>query len=478
MKRFISILTLLAIAFVAKANGLTGAPLDSTAYVTGYTLTASMLAEESDILREKSDYEEFLRGLEVQPFKNVSPNDSSYVFSYARGRMHGLSLIGYAEEMSSAQMSYILEGLRKVAENKIVLPADTIKANAIIKKYQNAGIKATELEGDAQCEFFTAFGLMDVFMGEMVDKMMENIQEKFHSIGQNTYAKYNRQAYVAGTADFLEACLGEKAIPAYEMGKTMAFSANLFGNGESYSQSFIDGAKAALNLGDQLIEEEQISEYIRHLYKQNMADADNNDDKKGKKWTTYQNALKIEMCENYAVDWNVTIRQIAPDTAPVAEIFRDVLTANGIEENKCEGILMAFTSDEKGYLYKNILPAIKKMPLTEDYKWFCSRSYDNELTIGIMKTANPFKAKAAKASMALEIMQGKFIMPWTFDTQGISDWTLFTKENIGKYVAIDINDNFVSAPKIENQITDGQCTATGLAPKLVNKLFKGAKMCK
>ncbi|MDE6150835.1 MAG: hypothetical protein K2G12_02455, partial [Prevotella sp.] len=199
------------------------------------------------------------------------------------------------------------------------------------------------------------------------------------------------------------------------------------------------------------------------------------------KWETYQNALNMEMCEQYAVNWDITVSHVASDTVSVADDFGNLLRKSDMEGEKYDGILLAQTLDENGYLYDAILSAIKNTPLTEGYKWFYGRNYDNELVVGIMETSAQFKAKAVEASVALEISltgntQNKFVMPWKFDAKGTATWSQFTVANIGKFVAIEINGMFVNAPRIMNQITTGTSSAYGLFPEKVNQLFTGATM--
>ena len=96
MKRLLSILICSIIAFTAQANKLTGIePLDSTSYTIGYQCTASLLMEDTGLMRNKNDYEEYIRGLEENILDYAFYADSSYVMSYSVGGMLGVFITNH-----------------------------------------------------------------------------------------------------------------------------------------------------------------------------------------------------------------------------------------------------------------------------------------------------------------------------------------------------------------------------------------------
>ena len=482
MKRLLSILICSIITFTAQANKFTGIePLDSTSYTIGYQCTASLLMEDTGLMRNKNDYEEYVRGLEDNILDYAFYADSSYVMSYSVGGMLGVFITdGHSNKDDLALFRYVIEGLRKASEERLVLPADTIEAMAVLERHGRKDKNLSDTDEKAKREFFTAYGIMKAFQ--------PGIQEYINELKPGTSVILNRQAYAKGMADALEACVNGEPKSAYELGKTISFPAKtiLMGHKDLTTQSFhsfIAGAKAALDLGEQLIAKKVLEEMLKKDRAQDAGgvnDCYNIED--SEKWEAYQNALNMEMCEQYAVNWDVTVSHVASDTVSAADDFGNLLMKSDMEGKKYEGILLAQTLDEDGNLYESILSAIKNIPLAEGYKWFCGRNYDNEqLVVGIMETSAQFKAKAIEASVALEIpltgnTQNKFIMPWKFDSKGTAAWSLFTDANIGKFVAIEINGMFVNAPRIMNQITAGTSSAYGLFPEKVNQLFTGATM--
>lgn len=481
MKRLLSILACIIIAFTAQANKFTGIePLDSASYAIGYQYTASLLMEDTGLMRNKNDYEEYIHGLEDNILDYALCADSSYVMSYSVGGMLGVFMTdGHSNKDDLALFRYVIEGLRKASEGRLVLPADTIEAMAVLERHGRKDKNFSDIDEKVKREFFTAYGIMKAFQ--------PGIQEYINELKPGTSVILNRQAYAKGMSNVLEAYINGEPKSAYELGKTISFSAKtiLMGHKDLTTQSFhsfLAGAKAALDLGEQLIAKNVLEEMIKKDRAQDAGgvnDCYNIED--SEKWEAYQNALNMEMCEQYAVNWDVTVSNVASDTVSAADDFGNLLMKSDMEGKKCEGILLAQTWDEDGDLYDSILSAIKNIPLAEGYKWFCGRNYDNELVVGIMETSAQFKAKAVEASVALEIplnsnTQNKFIMPWKFDAKGTAAWSQFTVENIGKFVAIEINGMFVNAPRIMNQITAGTSSAYGLFPEKVNQLFTGATM--
>lgn len=52
-------------------------------------------------------------------------------------------------------------------------------------------------------------------------------------------------------------------------------------------------------------------------------------------------------------------------------------------------------------------------------------------------------------------------------------WGQLTEANTGRHVAVEINETFMFAPKINAQINDGSGSITGLLPEEINLLFNG-----
>ena len=64
---------------------------------------------------------------------------------------------------------------------------------------------------------------------------------------------------------------------------------------------------------------------------------------------------------------------------------------------------------------------------------------------------------------------------WSFDGADAIKWAEFTEENIGNHVAVEINDKFMFAPMVNQQITGGRCAISGLTPEEINSLSRNAE---
>lgn len=480
MKRFLSSLNCLLVGITAMANDSTKvAFIDTLSYSMGYQYTAEVLRNGQKIMRDSADFEDYIRGLEDRLLNIKATSDSSFVMSYTLGGIQGIFMTDkHMSKGDKEVIPYIMQGVRKVADGKIVLPADTIEAAAILEQYGTQDRKCEKLDEKAKSEVFTALGLMTPFQPGM--------QEYINEVQPGTSIKFNRRAYASGLADILETFTNIEPKSAYHLGMTIAFSVNLFlmDNKSFNAHNVVAGAKAALNLGEQLISKEALDKYSRSWGPQDSVAVEEVDDKEAIEYATkYAAALDIEIAERYAVDWKITAKRIATDDGPlkkkksvgVADTFGDLLMNYGIEDRKYPGILMAVVRDEDGNMYNDISLRIKDMALPKGYEWFCGRSYEKEMIVGIVASADVFKAKAIEANVEFEAQQGRMSMPFKFDAKGTFDWAKFTNANIGRHIAIYINGTFVYAPRIMSMITSGDCTAMGLFPETVNRFFKGAK---
>lgn len=475
MKRLYSILTIFIVAFTAMANGTTTVePLDSMSYVLGHQYTISMLAGENELMRNRQDFEAYIRGLEENLRDMTFKPDSSYMLSYGFGCMRAVFMTdGHLTKKDRVMISYMLEGLRKVAEGRVELPADTIAAIDILRRYKKK-VDPKDLKENAQREYCQAYGIMIAFQPGLQKSINELL-----NLDKNIV--FDRQAYVSGMVDALDMYLEEKIGMAYSLGKSMALSIKI--QIMSYPgfvlSSFIAGAKAALQLGKQLIAREQVEDlFNKQINQDDVVLEDDNDDEIKMRYKAYIKELEIMPDEKYSVNWDITAQTVASDIAPDSDKFRFLLQKFNIEENKYDGILMALTSDDKGDMYDSILPILKTLTLTNGYEWFCGRNHNNEFIIGIMDMADAFKAKAVEASVEYAPTQSNFIVPFTFDSKGTAEWSRFTGNNIGKHIAVNINGDFICAPRIANEITSGCCLATGVSPETVNQSFNGASMVK
>lgn len=473
MKRLLSILVCSIIAFTAQANKFTGIePLDSASYAIGYQYTASLLIEDTGLMRNKNDYEEYIRGLQDNILDYALYADSSYVMSYSVGGMLGVFMTdGHSNKDYLALFRYVIEGLRKASEGRLVLPTDTIEAMAVLERHGRKDKNFSDIDEKAKREFFTAYGIMKAFQ--------PGIQEYINELKPGTSVILNRQAYAKGMADVLEACINGEPKSAYELGKTISFSAKtiLMGHEDFTTQSFhsfIAGAKAALDLGEQLIAKKVLEEMIKKERAQDSVVAEESNNNEVEKITEYASSLDIELSTPYSVNWTVTASKVATEQSPASRIFHDFLQGYEIKDSILYGVLMVQGIEKTSALYDAIDSKVKGFPLPKGYKWFYGKREDETLILGIMDTSDTFNATACEALVELSNRLGVIGVPFSFDKAGAKMWAKFTKANIGNNIAMFINGIFASAPRINSQITGGRCSVNGLPAEDVNRLFKGA----
>lgn len=263
MKRLLSLFTVLFVSIVSLANDFNIVePLDTNSYVMGFQYTGWAVMDDNGLLRDENDYKEYIRGLE-ENLKNAVDRDSSYVMSYAAGAMQGVFMTDAPRRREDMDFfGYMIEGLRKVADDKVVLPADTIEAYAVVNRY-GANKNFDDIKDSAQQKFFTAIGLVSPFQ--------PGLQEYINSFREGTDYTFNRQAYASGMADVLANIMIRKPKSAYKLGKTSASNVNisLLYNKNFDKVSFIYGAKAALGLGEHLIDKD----YMEGLTDQSEVEA-------------------------------------------------------------------------------------------------------------------------------------------------------------------------------------------------------------
>lgn len=281
MKRIISIIMCLAFSFIARANdSILVAQLDSVSYARGYLSTASILENKERPLLDRKDFEEYICGMEEQLQKSIAQNDPSYSASYNIGAMLCFYITMHnPTEHDIEVLPYVLEGVRKVAEDRIELPADTLKAVAILKQYEESDTAPEDNDENVKREFYTALGMMEALKPEtlgLIKEAKEAMPDKISS--------FDKRAYAVGIADILELALAlkeQKRMDPYTMGKLTAISVSLETmNYIKYSvPSFVAGAKAALNLGEQLIDKDLLDCLIMKKFEQDsvVVEESNND---------------------------------------------------------------------------------------------------------------------------------------------------------------------------------------------------------
>lgn len=467
MKRLFLILSVFLTSLPAVADSIaTVAPLDSVAYAIGYKYTATIQADETGPLRNETDRREFIRGLEDHLFDSAQTADSSYMTSYCVGGMIGIFMTdGHHGDNEHECFRYMAEGLRRVAEGRISLPADTLEAVKVLSRHAAEDRETEDLAPAELREFFVSFGIMKPFQ--------RGLQEYIDEMAPGRHSTLRREALAAGMADILDAFSLGQAASAYDSGKSVAMSANLLQMSRLplSAPSYLAGARTALGLSGPLIDVGELDRLALYPGPDSTVVDERAEDKKMEERMAYANALSVVFDEPYAVDWKVTARPVIPDDSPAADYFGDLLQQFDLEASKTEGRLMAQAPDDNGILRDSLRTALGAMSLPDGFAWFCETNYDHWLVFGIMPSEPAFRGKAAEASVGYDAATDRFVMPWTFRTEDTATWERFTAENVGLDVIIEINGMPIFVPHIATPITDGRCVATGLHPETINRLF-------
>lgn len=466
------ITTLILTFFAGSGIAVASEKLDTLSYAYGHQYTLATMAEKNDLLQSEQDFRNYIRGLEENIRNLAQMNDSSYMMSYSLGAMEAIFMmdgIHHKKKEDLPPFPCIIAGLREVGNEKITLPADTIAAMDFINQYSKDGKQTSELDKEIECKFFTAYGVMKAYQ--------PGLQKYINEIKPGTICKENRKAYATGMADVLEA-YSETPKTAYDMGRSIALSMSLTSIERTpidYS-SFIAGAKASLGLGEQIIPRDEVEEIFNNQFEQQIEATKGIDNEVNfEKIGDYIEKLEIEPFNQYKVDWKVTAGRVTEHGTVPTDIFNKVISELNCYDEVLNGILMAQVGNEDSLFYEKALTTIKKYNLPDGYKWFCGRIDGVRTTIGIMQTKSEFVAKVDRASVDLDTSSGMINVQWRFDEADALKWAEFTEASIGKDVAVEINDNFMFAPRVNQQITGGSCAISGMSPEEINCLFRNAK---
>lgn len=161
-------LLLTVMVLIAALGAVTGEikaaeKLDSLSYAFGQEFTLASMAGENDLMRTRKDFVDYVKGLEDE-FNNLKQlNDSSAVISYYLGFQLCPSVTNDNEYLLHSNYKCIVAALRKVSQDKISLPEDTIIAKSITKDYDNNSSFPSILNDDKRCEFYSAYGVMQPY---------------------------------------------------------------------------------------------------------------------------------------------------------------------------------------------------------------------------------------------------------------------------------------------------------------------------
>ena len=227
--------------------------LDSLSYAMGDHITRVMMADVN--MQTQANHEDYLRGL--KDGLNIYQQDTAVVSSYYDGQMMGCFFLmllenEQPEEDDQFHLGCMVEGLRKVANNSVVLPQDTIGAHRLLDSL-------ALLDQDDDCRFETMLG---VLFGLRDADLLVHI----HPEMGDTTAIPDLQAYAAGMADMLEI---SNPTNSYDLGRFVAhmlFSGSIrlmsaMGANVNFDVC-VDGACAALSMAERKMSIEEVNQMI------------------------------------------------------------------------------------------------------------------------------------------------------------------------------------------------------------------------
>lgn len=257
---------LLIITTVCLADGIRAQEaFDLLSYAMGDYFTRSMQANwDKNTQQIMGDREEYIRGF--ADGLNAYKQKRTAVNAYYDGQSTGLFFLMSInwepqEDDNQPHLDCIIEGLRKVADNTVVLPQDTIGAHQLLYGPDDEAM-LTKIDADT-CRLETIMGIL---FGLRCDDFLQ--QTRYG--GGDTISIEDQQAFAAGMADVLE---NSEATTTYDMGRSAAqffFLENmrikqLLGLDFDYD-AIIDGARAALELTERRMSVEEVEMCLIKYY--------------------------------------------------------------------------------------------------------------------------------------------------------------------------------------------------------------------
>ncbi len=239
---------------------------DSLSYAMGVEYIRNSDLNLSEIIQQSvNDREEFVRGFS-DGLKRTAAT------SYHDGYRMGFYVL-IADDVT-LPLDCLLEGVRKVADNTVVLPRDTIGAYQLFNGY---GVMAMPMVDAGNCRFATMMGILCGLSAIVPDRLMSD-----------SITIEDQQAFAAGMADMLET---SDSMAAYDEGKlavafffpdVMIMKKNRGLDLVDYD-AIIDGVRGALELAERKMSVEEVEMCLMQYYAeeyniQTAEELDYNDD--------------------------------------------------------------------------------------------------------------------------------------------------------------------------------------------------------
>lgn len=478
MKKFLVIFSLMFSIF---AN----AQVDTLSYAVGYQSILGMLAGNFPFIKTDDDILELYRGIEENSKRVKETTDSAYMINYSIGYMQGVffsNSLEHTSEENYPSVSCIMAGLKKVADNDLYLPHDTIDAKNFMASIPDS-INPVQLPMDERCKYFTAFGVlkgMPEGLGRLVEEYgIKNIEPDY-------------QSYAQGFADMLEIMVPPRN--AYDYGKMIAHAmrntmiddspADKIPN--AMSPDFLSGIRAALGLETPKLSRDEVESIMEGYYSSfesaevvTQSSVDNHEDSDGI-------PLVVTPGEHHDVDWS--FEAYAPMlyddcTKEIIDAIASV-TANlqtfGIKAGPYDFSQVVYTIDNDNPANYYITEQAIFKVANEWYSqkpwhcsFFCGKDGEGKTIFGVSDTADVFLSRIYGASIGPDcLIEFYFGNDSTRKAEAVR-WAEFTERNIGRIVVCKLNDEIVMCPKINSRISSGACAISGLhlGNRYINDLF-------
>lgn len=239
--------------------------LDSLSYAMGdYFIRLYLDGNDKETQQVMGDREEYIRGF--SDGLNVYRQETTAASSYFNGQQMGLFFLMSInfepyEDKEKPHLDCLIEGLRKVADNTVVLPQDTIGAHHLLLDLDDEAMLSM-VDGDS-CRIETTMG---IFLGlQAYNPLQPSDRDQGDSISVE-----DQQTFAAGMADVLENSI---AASTYDMGRFAALfyfidnmrMKQLLGLDFDYD-AIIDGARGALELEERKMTVEEVEMYLTKYY--------------------------------------------------------------------------------------------------------------------------------------------------------------------------------------------------------------------
>lgn len=199
-------------------------------------------------------------------------------------------------------------------------------------------------------------------------------------------------------------------------------------------------------------------------------------------FTDLPDTLQVDLDTKYAVHWSVTFTPVVSQGSATMELLEPMFNAvRLINESEnfqlANGSLLYEQSNcTLEQLYK-IAEFLHLTSLPSPYGCFFGLQSDDTIVFGIKDNTDTFQANIAEASVHIEPLYGNIpVVGFRLDNGEPTETTLafqnFTKRNLLKAIATEINGDFIMVPTLNNVIEGGAIEVTSMPISLINKLFR------